>query len=461
MFTNKKIAVLGAGCAGLAAALSLARKGFKVFIFEQDANVGGLGGGVRLNGNIYEYGPHLFHATDRKILDDIKGLAGDEMFPVDRSILIKFYGDYFKFPLSILDVISKLPKLTILNASLSLFAYKVRFIFVRPKNETSETVLLKSYGRVLYEIFFKNYIERVWGIGPCGFSPKFARQRIAGFSAFNFLVKLISGLHKFHHKQKPVTDYVENVEGQVFSTKKGFSAIAEKMGQEIKNLGGEIFLNSRVTKLSLQSGRFKAEINSKLNGTIFDGAINTMPINYLAKIFDPALPEDTRKCAERLKFRAIVFVGLLVNKERVLPASILYFRESCFNRVTDLSYFGFEIFPAGSTLLVAELACDKSERFWNDDLYSRNTVIEELIKEGLISAHEVKESHVFRNEYAYPVYSLGFEEDLKKVLDAFNSFKNLRSAGRQGLFNYVNIHVAIKTAYEAAQTLENYFTDGR
>ncbi|MCI0474871.1 MAG: NAD(P)/FAD-dependent oxidoreductase, partial [Anaerolineales bacterium] len=58
------IIILGAGCAGLAAGMRLTKRGYRVVLLERADHVGGLAGGVRLNGNTYEYGPHTFHTTD-------------------------------------------------------------------------------------------------------------------------------------------------------------------------------------------------------------------------------------------------------------------------------------------------------------------------------------------------------------------------------------------------------------
>ena len=164
VFLKKRIAVLGGGCAGLSAALQLIKKGYEVFIFEQDSQIGGICGGVTINGNVYDYGPHLFHTVDKEIFSDIKNIAGSEMFPVERSILIKFLGEYFAYPLSLRNIIKKLPFFIIIKAFFSFVFYFFKGVVIKPAIETSETILIRSYGRTLYELFFKSYITHVWGI---------------------------------------------------------------------------------------------------------------------------------------------------------------------------------------------------------------------------------------------------------------------------------------------------------
>ena len=72
---------------------------------------------------------------------------------------IKFDGGYYNFPLKITEVLYKLPLQTVILAFLS-FSYHQIKNFIRPTNiNNSEDFLIKNYGQVLYEIFFKSYIE--------------------------------------------------------------------------------------------------------------------------------------------------------------------------------------------------------------------------------------------------------------------------------------------------------------
>jgi protoporphyrinogen oxidase len=133
----------------------------------------------------------------------------------------------------------------------------------------------------------------------------------------------------------------------------------------------------------------------------------------------------------------------------------MYFRELSFNRITDLSHFGIEIVPKGHSLIIAEISCDKNDRFWTDDRHSIETVTDQLVKEDIVARNLIKEAHVFRAEHAYPLFTLGFEEHLEKTLKGVEAHGKIRTTGRQGSFKYVNIHVAMKMGYEAADSLIN------
>ena len=74
------IIVLGAGPAGLAAALELAESGQQVTLIERQAHVGGNATSFNLAGVWVDYGSHRLHpASDKQVLDRIRSLLGDDL----------------------------------------------------------------------------------------------------------------------------------------------------------------------------------------------------------------------------------------------------------------------------------------------------------------------------------------------------------------------------------------------
>ena len=447
------VVVLGAGCAGLAAARRLREKGIPTVLIEAEDRVGGLAGGIRLGRDVYEYGPHIFHTTDARVMADVKALMGAELIPYKRTISIKFLGGYFKFPLSIPDVLMKLPLTTVVHAGASFAYHFTKGLLVRPARENSETVLRRYYGDVLYRIFFKDYIERVWGVSPADFSPSFARERIPRFS-------ILAALDRFSPK---TAGYVEKVEGELWTTKHGFSLICERMAEDFVKKGGELRLSTRASKLSREGGRVVAvdvERGGETRRLACAGVVNTLAITDAARMFSPALDADALDAASRLRFRAVVFVGLKIRKPRALRASFMYFREHSFNRITDFAHFGFELDP-GTTLLLAEIACDEKDAFWRDEAAAVAAVVSDLVREKIVERGEISETHVFRARHAYPMYTLGYERALETLLGAFGALENVETAGRQGRFQYVNTHIAMRMGFDAADALERKLASAR
>jgi protoporphyrinogen oxidase len=454
---SPKIIVLGAGCSGLSVAWRLAQKGISVEVIEAQSRVGGIGGGHFLNGNIFEYGPHVFHSSDPEIMQDIKSLVKDELIPFKRTIKIKFLGEYFDFPLKLSDILSKLPLTTLVSAGISFLFHTIKGNLIKPKVENSETILMRNYGEVLYDLFFKTYIEHVWGIKPAEFSPKFAQQRIPKLDILEVLEKLHQKFKINKRKKIDTHHYAEKVEGELFTTSKGFSGITDKIAEEIVRLGGKIILNACVKQIFWDQNGVNG-ISYKLGDESYikeaSAIISTIPVNLMVNMLQP-VPEDNMviESSENIRFKALVFVGIVVDRRKVLPSSFMYFRELSFNRITDLEYFGLDIKPNGSTILVAEISCDEGDEYWRNEQLSKDMVIRDLVNERLIEKKEIIECHVYRLAQAYPIYRLGFEESLARIMTFVDQMGNFKSIGRQGAFQYINAHLAIKEGYNTADEM--------
>ena len=73
-----EVVVLGAGPAGLAAALELAKQGVDVVLVEKESRVGGNSGSFEYGGMQVDHGSHRLHpAADERVLKEIKELDRD------------------------------------------------------------------------------------------------------------------------------------------------------------------------------------------------------------------------------------------------------------------------------------------------------------------------------------------------------------------------------------------------
>ncbi len=452
-----RVVIAGAGCAGLAAGIALQKKGFKVTIIEKLNRVGGLAGGIEIAGNTYEYGPHIFHTTDPEVMEDVKRIAGKHLIHFEKTIQIKFLGNYFAFPLTLKDILSKLPKLTVIQAGLSFCKYfLIGAIEGKKALINSEKVLQRLYGDVLYRIFFKDYIAKVWGIEPVAMAPSFANQRIPKLDLLELINKI--KIMIFGHQKKEVStkDYVEKVEGENYTTKKGFSLIVESFANEFKANGGVLQFNTELRSVKVQNSRcVGVEVKSatEVETLACDHFISTIPISEFPALIQPTCSKEILDAAALLKFRGVLFVGVLVNKAEVLPASFMYFRDKSFNRITDLGKFSVEVKPPGATLLVAEITCQPTDEIWKNQELAIKTVLQELYEENLLTPADVLEAHTFHAEHGYPIYTVGYEKNLDTVLTGLSQYENIHSIGRQGQFAYVNTHIAMKMGYEVARKI--------
>jgi protoporphyrinogen oxidase len=455
MSKGKRVVIAGAGCAGLSAGVALQKRGYHVTVLERSNRVGGLAGGIELGANTYEYGPHIFHTTDPEVMEDVQRIAGHVLIKFHKTIKIKFLGKYFDFPLSVPDVLTKLPFLTVLHALGSFVVHFTLGLLRGAKHDTdSEVVLRRYYGDVLYRLFFKDYIDKVWGIPPSGMAASFAHERVPKLDVFDVIDKFKKKFFGNRKKAVITEGYVEKVEGDNYTTKKGFALIAESFAEAFSKAGGELKLNTGVSAVRTEDKRVVSVVADDGTTHSCEHFISTVPVSLLPSMLEPKPPQPVIDAAAQLKFRAITFVGLLVRRRDVLPASFMYFRDKSFNRITDLGQFEVEVKPAGSTILIAEITCQPGEPLWEDDDAAQKGVVRELIEEGLIKAEDVLETHVFKTTFGYPIYRVGYEKALSETLEGLKAYENLHSIGRQGRFAYINTHIAMKMGYDAARKIQ-------
>lgn len=100
-----RVVVLGAGPAGLAAALELAEAGVNVTLIDQQGHVGGNAASFEFAGVHVDYGSHRLHpASNPKVLERIRQLLGDDLLTRPRHGRIRLMGRWIHFPLRPVDM---------------------------------------------------------------------------------------------------------------------------------------------------------------------------------------------------------------------------------------------------------------------------------------------------------------------------------------------------------------------
>jgi protoporphyrinogen oxidase len=79
--------------------------------------------------------------------------------------------------------------------------------------------------------------------------------------------------------------------------------------------------------------------------------------------------------------------------------------------------------------------------------------IEHLCRLFLIRSEKVLHSFLMRIPFAYPIYDLDYQQNVKLITDYLNMFSNLRIIGRGGTFHYQTSERSIEMGFTAAKSL--------
>ena len=330
----KHIVIIGAGPAGLTAAIELLKKGHTVTVLEATDRIGGISQTVRYHGNRMDIGGHRFFSKDERVnrwwaqlmplqgapawddkrLDAEKEFAPDGPDPeaTDRVMLIRdrvsriyFQRHFFDYPISLKwSTIRNMGFFTTLKAG---FSYLFSCVHKRP--ETSlENFYINRFGRVLYSIFFESYTEKVWGRHPSKISADWGAQRVKGLSIRAILKDIFRKL--MGTKGEVETSLIE----RFYYPKLGPGQLWELAAEEVRKLGGEIQMNCPVTALEAEDGRIAAvryQRAGEEHRLPADAVFSSMPVRELINgLAGTEVPEDVRTAANTLPYRDFITVGL-------------------------------------------------------------------------------------------------------------------------------------------------------
>jgi protoporphyrinogen oxidase len=441
--------VLGGGLAGLSAAYSLTRSGRKAVVLEADSTVGGLSKTVRMGRFRFDIGGHRFYTKDKEVDALVRRLMDGELLTVHRKSTIFMRGKFFDYPLKPANALFGLGFGTVLKILLDYIAVRIKGLVGNGRCDSLEDWVVGRFGRTLFNIYFKEYSEKVWGIGCDRISQRWVARRIQGLS----LVTVIkNAFFRFSGVGIPT------LADTFLYPELGIGRISERFREEICS-SNSLFTDTGVTRLE-HDGRRICAINVKncKKSFIVEGGeyISTIPLTAVVGMLDPRPPEPVVRAAESLGFRDIVIVAVSVDRTNVTDQSWVYIPEKkySFGRLHEPKCWSTKMAPPGKTIVVVEFFCFKGDEIWNrtDGELSETTVsgLEEL---GFLQRPEVIDTMVLRVPKAYPLFELGYEEHCESIYEYLKGFENLHIAGRSGTFQYQNMDHAIASGLEAAESL--------
>lgn len=440
-------AVLGAGPAGLTAAYVLGLRGAPGVVYEADGLVGGIAKTVEYNGYRFDLGGHRFFTKFAQVQRLWEDLMGDEFLTRPRLSRIYFDGKYFAYPLLARDVLARLGLLESGRCALSYLWSRVSTARLTP--ETFEDWVTANFGARLYDAFFASYTEKVWGIPGSEIHAEWAAQRIKDFS---FGKALLRALHL--SRQTPTTLIEEFRYPRL-----GPGQMWERMQGRVEERGIDVLLRHRVTAVHHDHARVHAvtvEHDGRSTDVPVDAVLSSMALSDLILSLEPRPTAEVVAAAERLRYRSLCLVALVIDHEQPFPDNWIYLHDpgTRAGRVQNFGAWSEDMVRPGTTCLGVEYFCFEGDDIWEmPDGDAVALATDELARIGLVDPADVVDGVKVRVPKAYPMYDGNYREAVAVLHGYLAGFENLKTFGRNGLHRYNNQDHSMWTAILATLNL--------
>jgi protoporphyrinogen oxidase len=457
MGTTYKAVIIGAGPAGLTAGYELSRHSRRVLVLESDPQyVGGISRTVNYRGFRFDIGGHRFFSKSREVEDLWTRICGRDLIERPRSSRIYYGGKFYTYPLKPIDALSKLGLLESMRCVLSYAAARVR---PRPDPKTFEDWVVNQFGERLFQIFFKTYTEKVWGMSCREISADWAAQRIKGLSLASAIRHAILPQRRPKDRKQVVKTLIDTFR----YPRQGPGMMWEGFARTIRELGGEVLLGRRVTSSAFDAARNRWTViartpEGRLEEYSGEHLISSMPMNELIAQLQPQVSDETVRAAQSLRYRDFLTVGLILRGKGQIPDNWIYIHDPRVQvaRVQNYKSWSPEMVPDPDfTSFGLEYFCSEGDQLWSaPDADLIELATKEIQQVGLAQAAEVVDGCVIRQRKAYPVYDDSYSDHVATIRCALEgSLPTLHLVGRNGMHKYNNQDHAMMTAILTARNI--------
>jgi protoporphyrinogen oxidase len=447
--TPKRLVVIGAGPAGLTAALENLRHGGSSVVLEKDGIVGGIARTAEHRGYRFDIGGHRFFTKVKEVDDLWHELLKDELIRVPRQSRILYRRKLFSYPLKPIEAFFGLGPIESIRCGLSFLRSRIA---PRHPEEDLETWVSNRFGKRLFEIFFKTYTEKVWGVSCTEIRAEWAAQRIRGLSLWKAVWTAV-------RKDPSIKTLIEEFD----YPRLGPGQMWEAFRTRLEAAGSPVLLERPVTRIRWQAGIGVSAVQAGPAGSgesfSGDAYLSSMPIRELVAALDPPPPPEIAEAANRLRYRDFICIALMFEGERFFPDNWIYIHspELRVGRIQNFNNWSADLVPRkGVTCLGLEYFCFETDPLWTTpDTELLALGRKEIVGTGLVPASApVVDGAVVRMQKTYPMYDPGYGDAVDLVRRWIEAhLPNLQLVGRNGMHKYNNQDHAMVTGMYAVRNL--------
>lgn len=451
--------VVGAGPAGLAAAITLRRAGRGVVLVDPAEQVGGMAASLDVGGQPVDLGSHRLHPVAEPETQALLSEAlGSETIEQRRNGRIRLGDRWLPFPFGLRAALSGLPATTAARLMADQAVAPAR----RERRDTYAEVVRAGLGPTALSLFHGPMASKLWGRRPETLTGDLARRRVSVRSPSS-VVRAVLAANRGGGKR-----FVYPVGG--------YGRLSEALARLATDVGVDLRLGTQVRSLTPISDADgcavligPANVAAPIGGAVGEGhpaddstgegvtqlngpVLWAAPIEPLRSLLGPTVTADWPPPVE---WRGLVLVYLVVDASRYSRWDAHYVADPdvCFARLSEPANYG----PASSgershTVLCAEIPDTVGGDWWTagpDRLTA--AVLDGMARSGL-ETPRVLDTVVHRLPTVYPVLSAG-EQQRQDTLAAVDGLPGMVVFGRHGRVVADNVHQVMAMGIAAAKVV--------
>ncbi len=430
-------AVLGAGIAGMSAALHLKKE---YHIFEQVERIGGLCCTENFNGFLFDRSIHILYTKQPYAKKFITGVLGKNFDLRPKYSYIYSHGVYTAYPYQA-NTFGLPPEVVVRN-----LMGLIEATYHKPKRKPAnfKEWAYATFGAGITEEFFLPFNWKVWAYPQDKMSYDWIADRVLTPPIQTALEGAV---------QPGKGEFGPNARFW-YPKRGGMETLPKSMGSHLND--GSVSTFTRVRRIHIKKHELEFEDGSRCR---YESLVSTAPISKLTQLAD-SVPANVRKAVGMLKWNTVYTVNIGLEIPNLTPMHWAYYPDPdlIFHRLSWPKNFAPSMAPANCSSVAAEISASRWKDIGpTDPTTLLRKTIEGLIKIGLITrgqANRIKAENcgVVRLEPAYVIYTW----DHRPATDVIHKWlekHDIHACGRFGEFEYLNMDHSILSGKRAAERI--------